>query len=257
MSRLSDVQAFIDASRDVRSPDDLHRLMQGISREMGFDHFALVHHVDLRPIGKFEGQAATSDFVALSDYPQAWMDQYVNDVIVSNDPILMASQRSPVGFEWNKVETILKLTSAQQEIMDRTHEAGLSNGFTVPANVPGELNGSCNFACATGRDVPSENFFMAQLVGGFAFQSARELIARLREIPKATPVHLTGRQLECIVLVARGKTDWEIGKILGISEETVKRYMKDAREAYDVPKRVQVVMRALFDGKVPLTELIQ
>jgi len=58
------------------------------------------------------------------------------------------------------------------------------------------------------------------------------------------------------VLVARGKTDWEIGTILGISQETVKRHIADARARYDVTKRTQIVLRALYDGLVPLSEML-
>ena len=256
MSSLEDVQGFIDQSRRVASPEELHALLQAISREMGFDHFALVHHVDLRPMGTLVDHLITDDFIVLSDYPQFWVDQYINDAIVTNDPVLLASQKMNVGFAWEAVPDLIKLTPSQREVTERTHRAGLINGFTVPANVPGELNGSCNFAIATGHKLPRKNLPMAQLVGSFAFQAARELVARLRKIDGFEPPRLSQRQLECIILVARGKTDWEIGKILGISEETVKWHLKDARERYDVPKRVQVVLRALFDGQIPLTELI-
>lgn len=256
MSSLEDVQGFIDQSRRVASPEELHALLQAITREMGFDHFALVHHVDLRPMGTLVDHLVTDDFVILSDYPQFWVDQYISDAIVTNDPVLIASQRMNVGFAWETVPDLIKLTPSQREVTERTHRAGLINGFTVPANVPGELNGSCNFAISTGHEMPRKNLPMAQLVGSFAFQSARELVARLRKMRDFEPPRLSQRQLECIILVARGKTDWEIGKILGISEETVKWHLKDARERYDVPKRVQVVLRALFDGQIPLTELI-
>src|SRR3546814_8079377 len=60
-------------------------------------------------------------------------------------------------------------------------------------------------------------------------------------------------QLECIALVARGKSDWEIGKILGISQLTVKRHMLLAREQLNVTKRIQIAMRALFDGQIALS----
>jgi LuxR family transcriptional regulator, quorum-sensing system regulator CciR len=103
---------------------------------------------------------------------------------------------------------------------------------------------------------PPGNFAMAQLVGSFAFQAARNIVARSRGYQDFAKVELTERQLECIVLVARGKTDWEIGKILNISEETVKQHIANARERYDVPKRMQVVLRALYDGLVPLSELL-
>jgi LuxR family quorum-sensing system transcriptional regulator CciR len=77
----------------------------------------------------------------------------------------------------------------------------------------------------------------------------------MRSLPQNATAHLTHRQLECIVLVARGKSDWEISKILGLSEHTVKDYIKEARERYDVPTRIQVVMRALYDGAIPFSEL--
>ena len=118
------------------------------------------------------------------------------------------------------------------------------------------MNGSCNFAVGPKRAAPRDNFSMAQLVGSFAFQAARSMVVRSRGLIARPPVKLTDRQLECIVLVARGKTDWEIGAILGISEETVKRHIADARARYDVPKRMQVVLRALFDGVVPLSEML-
>ena len=170
--------------------------------------------------------------------------------------MLLASQRTNVGFCWDQLPELIALTPTHLQIIDRTRKAGLSAGFTVPANIPGELNGSCNFACGYGHEAPRANFAMAQLVGSFAFQAARGLVARMRGIPSSPPVRLTDRQLECIVLVGRGKTDWEIGKILGIAEETVKQHLADARLRYDVTKRVQVVIRALYDGMIPLSELL-
>lgn len=256
MTQLSDVQAFIDLSRRATSPAELHALMQGISREMGFDHFALVHHVDLRPFGTLDGHLLTTEFVALSDYPQYWVDQYVSDEIVNFDPILLASQRTNVGFGWDQIHELIDITPMHLKTIERARHAGIDDGFTVPANVPGEINGSCNFAVGPKRAAPRINFPMAQLVGSFAFQAARSMVVRSRGLTARPPVKLTDRQLECIVLVARGKTDWEIGTILGISEQTVKQHIADARSRYDVPKRMQVVLRALFDGAVPLSEML-
>lgn len=256
MTQLSDVQTFIDGSRLASSPAELYELMRVISADMGFDYFALVHHVDLRPFGMVEGQGLTDEFVALSNYPEAWVDKYIKDDIVSRDPRLLASQRTNVGFGWDQIDQLVSLTPIHREVIEQARLAGIDDGFTVPANVPGELNGSCNFAVGPLRAAPRGNFPMAQLVGSFAFQAARSMVVRSRGLTLRPAVQLTPRQLECIVLVARGKTDWEIGTILGISEETVKRHISDARARYDVPKRMQVVLRALFDGAVPLSEML-
>ena len=256
MSQLAEVQTFIDESRRVASSAELHNLMQGITTDMGFEHFALVHHVDLRSYGRFNNYVLTNEFIALSNYPPAWVEQYINDDVVNFDPRLLASQRTNVGFGWDQLEEIIELTPRHLAVIDRARRAGINDGFTVPANVPGELNGSCNFAVGPGTEVPRKSFPMAQLVGSFAFQAARGMVVRQRGINTGPPVKLTDRQLECIVLVARGKSDWEIGTILGISEETVKRHIADARARYDVPKRTQVLIRALYDGLVPISEML-
>ena len=256
MSQLADVQAFIDRSRGVVRPEELHDLMLGISREMGFAYFALAHHVDFKSFGTFSDHLLTGEFIALSNYPQAWVDQFLSDEIVSFDPILLASQRTNVGFGWDQLGELINLTDAHREVLDRARSLGIGDGFTVPANVPGEFSGSCNFAVDPYRGPPTDNFPMAQLVGSFAFQSARKLVLRMRSLSEGPAVQLTDRQIECIVLVARGKTDWEIGRILGISEETVKQHIADARQRYDVTKRVQVVLRALYDGLVPISEML-
>lgn len=256
MSQLADVQKFIDLSRQVSGAGDLDVLMQSISSEMGFDHFALIHHVDLTPFSQSLHHMAGGDLIALSNYPESWIEQYIADDIVSNDPVLLASQRTNVGFRWDEISKLVQVTSAHKEITERTRRAGIMNGFTVPAHVPGEANGSCNFAIGPHKELPAENLAMAQLVGSFAFQAARSLVIAT-QAPVVNAVRLTDHQLECVALVARGKSDWEIGRILGITEETVKRHIKDARERYDVPKRVQVVVRAAFDGQLPLSDIVK
>ena len=256
MPQLSDIQIFIDKSRRATSPDVLHALIDDISKEMGFDHFALLHHVDLRPHSSKNDRVVTAEFVAVSSYPQFWIDRYLSGEIVNFDPVLLASQRTNVGFGWNRIPSMIRMTKVHREIMETGKREGIADGFTVPANVPGEFSGSCNFAVRTGRATPTGNFSMAQLVGSFAFEAARSLVERMQGFDESVRVQLTQRQVQCIVLVARGKTDWEIGQILGISEETAKRHISDARLRYDVPKRVQVVLRALFDGHVPLSEMI-
>jgi DNA-binding CsgD family transcriptional regulator len=48
------------------------------------------------------------------------------------------------------------------------------------------------------------------------------------------PASLCPRQVECIALVAQGKSDWEIGQILGLSRDTVHEYVESARRRYGV-----------------------
>ncbi|MGE4036002.1 MAG: autoinducer binding domain-containing protein [Parvularculaceae bacterium] len=255
MPRLNAVQQFIDLARALSRPADLHDLLGAIATDMGFDYFALIHHVDLSGYTASLAHMENGSVIALSTYPDAWIETYIADNIVANDPVLLASHRTNMGFSWSEIPDLIPVTAAHREIRERTIKAGVGDGFTVPAHVPGEANGSCNFAVATGRRLPQEHLKMAQLVGGFAFQAAREMALSAHPESKRAPIRaLTQRQLECILFVARGKSDWEIGKILGISPGTVKRHVEDARAHYGVGNRIQVVMRALFEGQIGLLD---
>lgn len=258
MSALDDVDRFISASRRVRSARELEALVATISGEMGFDYYALIHHVDLAPMNGDLTHMDEGNLLALTNYPPEWVATYVARNIVVNDPVHLASHRTSVGFRWDEVSKLIDVTSAHRHIRDDTLKAGLDQGFTVPANIPGEANGSCSFAMRSGRALPERNLSMAQLIGAYAFQAARDLVLRKRDtldLKRKAP--LPQRQLECVLLVARGYSDRDIGRRLGITEETVKWYLKEARTAYGVSKRVQLVMHTIYDGQLPLSEVFR
>jgi len=160
-----------------------------------------------------------------------------------------------IGFPWRRIPAMIPLTLADHRILALGGEQGLGDGFTVPVHVPGEARGSCSFANEAGRPIPEAMLWLAQLAGNFAFEAARRLWAQ-RGDRRAGPLPiLTDRQRDCLLWAARGKTDWEIGCILSISEETVARHIKQACERYGVNKRTLLMIRTLFDGTLIFSEL--
>ena len=71
------------------------------------------------------------------------------------------------------------------------------------------------------------------------------------------PIQLTDRQRECVMWAARGKSDWEIARILGISHETVIEHLRHARERYGVGKRTLLAIHALFDGTIGFLDVLR
>lgn len=151
---------------------------------------------------------------------------------------------------------MIELTPGDREVLRRGARMGIGSGFTVPANVPGESNGSCSFANPKGVSIREEELPLAQLVGAFAFEGARRLW-RVRSPRRQPTPSLTDRQRECILWMARGKSDWEISRILDIRHETVIRHIKLARERYGVTKRTMLAIQALFDGSISFTDVIR
>lgn len=244
LSRIA--EEFGEAIGAAASLDDLTLVMAAIAIEIGFRYFALTHHLDI--------PRAPQPAVRIHNYPDAWVDYFDGQRLGPSDPIHRASHMTAVGFCWSRVPGLIELTPRDRDVLARAQKLGIGDGFTVPAHIPGESAGSCSFATGSGQEARGDRLYLAQIVGGLAFEAARRLVAA-RPVPADRP-HLTDRQRECVYWAARGKSDGEIAAILGISHETVILHLKQARARYGVFKRTQLAVHALFDGTLTFVDLL-
>ena len=63
-------------------------------------------------------------------------------------------------------------------------------------------------------------------------------------------VCLTDREMECLQWIAAGKSDWQIGKILNISQKTVNYHVENVKRKFGVATRIQAVVAAMRQGKL-------
>lgn len=61
-------------------------------------------------------------------------------------------------------------------------------------------------------------------------------------------VNLTNREMEVLSWIASGKSDWQIGQILKISQKTVNYHVENVKRKYGVATRVQAVVEAMRQG---------
>ena len=244
MGRLRLVESFAGA---LLGADDQSRLqceLEQAAAEMGFDYYALAHHVDLRTAGAIP--------VLIHNYPENWADLYQEEELGPIDPVRRMSHRTNRGFRWSHIGRTIALSSRDRNILAAGSTHGIGEGFTVPAHIPGEVSGSCSFVVLNGKPLPEDMLWSAQLVGEVALEKARFLAGGE---PVVTEIELTDRQIECVLWTARGKTDWEISRIMGISQLTVEQHQKMARERYGVGSRTALAIRALFDGLICFSDI--
>ncbi|WP_081629177.1 helix-turn-helix transcriptional regulator [Methylopila sp. M107] len=67
-----------------------------------------------------------------------------------------------------------------------------------------------------------------------------------------TDVGLSRREIECLKWMRDGKTNWEIGHILGISENTVQFHTRNLMRKLGVNSRLAAVINALKLGAIDL-----
>lgn len=220
----------------VRDRDDLHNILRETCQKLGCSFYALSHHID------FLGSPGAG--LRVHNYPDEWAEWFDRQRLGLTDPVHRASQRTSAGFAWRNIPAMIELRPSDTEIFKRAMRHGIGDGLTVPAHVPGDAHGSCSFAWRRGQVANDQALVAAQSISNFAFEAARRVHCPVL-IPRP---RLTDRQRECLAWVARGKTDWEISKIMGISEMTALEHMRNARSRYDAATRTRLAVRALFDG---------
>ena len=246
MSFAKLAEEFADAIASATSLDELATVLAAIALELGFRYFALTHHLDI--------PRAPVPAIRLHNYPAAWADYFDAQRLGPSDPVHRASHMTGFGFPWSRLHRLIQLTARDREILDQARKNGIGDGYTIPSHIPGESAGSCSFATSAGQEAREDRLYIAQLVGGLAFEAARRLVAIRSPLPDRP--QLTDRQRECVYWAARGKTDPEIASILGISHETVILHLKQARARYGVYKRTQLAVHALFDGTLSFVDLL-
>ena len=252
MSKFGDGQIFIQKANRVADMASLRSLLEDAVKSLGFDYFALVDHVDL--------SKRSDDFVRLVEYPEAWKEISRKFAYYLDDPIHVASQKSATPFLWTDVPRLIMITERQEQILCSAQLAGLGDGLTVPINVPGEYSGSCSFGMRFGRAIPVQSLPIAQYLGCFAFQAARRVVqsSQRKRRPEIEEVRLrlSPRQLDCVILSGRGKSDRDVGQLLGISGHTVHQHVEDAKRRYNVATRQQLIVRVLYDSQITFSDLM-
>ncbi|WP_317928659.1 helix-turn-helix domain-containing protein [Halioxenophilus sp. WMMB6] len=79
------------------------------------------------------------------------------------------------------------------------------------------------------------------ILGHYAFK-AYDRVCEEQSVP------FTKREVECIRWVSKGKTSWEVSKILGVSERTVNFHIQNCMKKTNSVNRQQVISKCLLGG---------
>jgi len=91
---------------------------------------------------------------------------------------------------------------------------------------------------------------------GRTYVSSAAVARLVDQVTSATrPEHLTERESEVLVMLARGKSNKEIARELHIGQQTVKTYVSHIFDKLGVHSRTQAVAHALRLGLMPSGEL--
>lgn len=218
---------------------DLFNLTDAAVRELGFDRWALVQGLWFRRPSKH--------LIRMDTFGE-FADIFIKREYYRYDPALLACQRTDKPFPWTHVHKLIPFMRQQKIILREACRHNLKIGLTVPLGVTGEPPGCFSFVTSKSKLPSRWHQRAAALIATDAFHEARRLHgfpARAEQVP-----HLSPRKLEILQLNALNKTDPEIAMILGIATPTVRTYMTELRQLFDVYGRTQLATAALRFGLV-------
>ncbi|MFZ4070897.1 MAG: LuxR family transcriptional regulator [Caulobacterales bacterium] len=247
ISRVEVVQTFTDKVQTVQRHSDLRALAIDTARELGLDYIALLHHVDLN--------LAAPEAVRVSNYPEAFIAAQRANRHFVDDPVFSLAQRSARGFCWTDLAQQIQFSPSQSEVLRQGARAGLGEGYTVPLHVPGEFAASASFVVRAGKTRNPAALPWLHHVASFAFESGRQ-IALTKTMRSRRTYKLSGRQLDCLVLVARGATAREAAARLGLKPDTVEKHLSAAKARVGVRATPHLLAHCLFDGKITFQDIM-
>lgn len=231
---------FIRSIDQARTPAEVCEMLLSIVRQYGAEH---VLAGTIPKLGATRQQQLAS--IVLDYWPAEWTKRYFSHGYIFRDPAIGGVLSNSSPFFWSELEPTYRDSPAARRVMEEAGDFRLRQGFTIPlTTVEGDVAG---FSLAGERlEVSPEGRGMLTLLATYAL--ARSIL--LRQTEQAPTIHLTPREHEALQWAAEGKTEWEIGELMGISEHGVDKHMRSAREKLGTRSRVHAVAEAIRLGLI-------
>lgn len=178
-------------------------------------------------------------------WPEEWLLTYQKKDYVRHDPLPMMARVLWRPFTWEEVRHSREQTAGQIELYEWIKTIGLLDALAVPIHYPGGDFGLC-VSVADHLIEASFERTTIHIASLYAHQRCCELGGQ--SDASTVPTALTMRELDCLRWVLKGKSDTDIGEILGISHTTVHFHVERTKRKLGVKTRAQAASVAVSLG---------
>jgi len=222
---------------ETRNALDFRKEVINFARTLGFQTVSAMTVID-------RGRSGT-EFHVVDNTPQAFTQVYLDADLGQVDPVMQHCKRAAVPIIWDQDTYV---TRGRGDMWEHQARFGYRTGVMLALHLP---NGR-HFCLGVDRDRPlpksarSVTRIVAdlQLFAVHAQDAAFRIFASEETEPVDIPA-LTPRELEALRWTADGKTAWEVGTIMSISERTAVLHLQNAMRKLDCVNKHQAVLKAL------------
>ena len=226
-----------DALLQAESAAEAFALFTADMHARGFSHVfaARISNALLTELSQAPYVFISPDTPALGDY--------ITRGFFANDPVMARARHSSRPFRWRDVHA--SMDDDQARTVQLFRDFGLHHGFCVPIDRARGVAGIASMGRATPFELSRDERIEIEVLSRYLFERIDALTS-----PDDPPLRLTRRERSVLVLVGEGKTNWEIGEILDVSEYSVRDYMRNMSEKLQTTNRTHTVVRAVQLGLI-------
>ncbi|MDP2007686.1 MAG: autoinducer binding domain-containing protein [Rubrivivax sp.] len=211
------------------------------TQQLGFETVSAVTMID-HGRGRYE-------LITVDNTPTNYVEPYSDKGSGRRDPVLQHCKRQTVPIIWNQDTYV---ANGVGDLWEQQAQYGYRTGIAMALHLPEGKH----FLLGVDRDqpLPSDPNELQRLVADLqlfavhAQESAMRLLVPL-ELQPERPA-LTPRELEALRWTMAGKTAWEVGAVLGISERTAVLHINNAMHKLKCVNKHQAVLKALRLGLI-------
>jgi len=172
-----------------------------------------------------------------------WMNFYLENDYINIDPVIDYALYNTSAFSWGKCLVLDKLNAEQKQYSLELKKIGLENGVTLAIQKK-QSNQTVITLCSLAGMNKNKNNIAKKLLY-IALPVFNNVLEKTDKNDFTVNVVLTKKEKEVLKWVSEGKTAWETGKIMHISESTVKFHLKNIYRNMCVTNKGQAVAFAL------------
>ena len=226
---------------EARSREEFRDEVVRFTQQLGFATVSAITVIE-----RVGGQVES---IAIDNTPDEFHDSYLDPKLQKRDPVMQHIRRQSVPIIWDQ-ETYV--AHGAGELWEQQARFGYATGIAMALHLPEGRH----FLLGVDRDqsLPADPGALQRVVADLQLFAVHAQDAALRLLlPPALQSErpaLTPRELECLRWTMDGKTAWEVGAILGISERTAVLHVNNAMHKLACVNKHQAVLKALRLGLI-------
>lgn len=237
-NNIFNIMSVITDIEDSVTAQEVFDKFTNFSRCFGFEHVAMGLVVN----PAMTNRPASS--YAITNFPEELHWKYDYDSYLLHDPVIRYALSSNALFQWRSANEYA--SKFGKKISGEMADLSLNNGICIPLKVGYFPKGIISLSHEN-PDLIQDEMINLHLVSIHAYTHFLKLV----DVAESKSfIDLSKREIEVLHYVAGGKSNWCIGKILGISEDGVKKHMSNISRKLDASNRAHAVTLAINSGQI-------